>query len=146
RAGNPDRSAYPVARTKGSHRAAAPEPALRLLVLRSVHRHLRRHPQLGGLTSDQRQRGEGRTALRPSSVRVGLVITLLATVAGGFCWWGWHLLGEGARLEPGMVLPLAVLGLGGVLLRERNLGPHLGVSVSSVVLAAAVALVGPVGA
>ncbi|GAA1170749.1 hypothetical protein GCM10009584_09630 [Ornithinimicrobium humiphilum] len=67
-------------------------------------------------------------------------------MAGGFCWWGWHLLGEGARLEPGVVLPLAVLGLGGVLLRERNLGPHLGVSVSSVVLAAAVALVGPVGA
>ena len=47
---------------------------------------------------------------------------------------------------PEIVIPLAVLGVGGVLLRERNLGPHLGVSVISVVLAAAVALVGPAGA
>ncbi len=43
-------------------------------------------------------------------------------------------------------MPLVALGIGGVLLRERNLGPHLGVSVISVVLAAAVALTGPAGA
>lgn len=44
------------------------------------------------------------------------------------------------------MVPLVALGVGGVLLRERNLGPHLGVSVISVVLAAAVALTGPAGA
>lgn len=79
-------------------------------------------------------------------MRVGLVIALLATTAGLCGWWGWALLGDEARARPEVVVPLALLGFGGVLLRERNLGAHLGVSVSSVVLAAAVALAGPVGA
>lgn len=60
--------------------------------------------------------------------------------------WGWHRLGPDAQLDPVIVLPLVALGVGGVLLRERDLGPHLGVSVISVVLAAAVALTGPAGA
>ncbi len=61
-------------------------------------------------------------------------------------WWGWHHLGPDARVDPVIVVPLVALGVGGVLLRERDLGPHLGVSVISVVLGAAVALTGPTGA
>ncbi|AXH97675.1 HD-GYP domain-containing protein [Ornithinimicrobium avium] len=79
-------------------------------------------------------------------MRVGIVVFLLAAVAVAGSWWGWRELGPDARLEPDIVVPLVGLGVGGVLLRERNLGPHLGVSVISVVLAAAVALTGPAGA
>jgi len=70
----------------------------------------------------------------------------MAAVAAAASWWGGHLAGREAQLEPDVVVPLGVLGIGGVLLRERNMGPHLGVSVISVVLAAAVALTGPTGA
>lgn len=44
------------------------------------------------------------------------------------------------------VLVLTVLGIVGASLRERELGPHLGVSVATVILAAALPLVGPMGA
>ena len=43
-------------------------------------------------------------------------------------------------------MPLVLLGVVGVTLRERELGPHLGVSLATVVLAAALPLVGPLGA
>jgi len=46
--------------------------------------------------------------------------------------------------QPALVL--AVLGVLGASLRERDLGPHLGVSVATVILAAALPLVGPTGA
>lgn len=85
-------------------------------------------------------------APRSSSFRVTLVIGFLVLVTVAASWWGWHLLGDDAELHPEIVLPLVGLGIGGVLLRERNLGPHIGVSVISVVLAAAVALAGPIGA
>lgn len=75
-----------------------------------------------------------------------MVIALLAVIAAGGAAWGWHQLGGRTGLEPSVVIPLVGLGMGGVLLRERNLGPHLGVSVASVVLSAAVALAGPLGA
>ena len=39
-----------------------------------------------------------------------------------------------------------VLAVGGVLLRDRQLSPHLTVTVGTVVLAAAIPLAGPVGA
>jgi hypothetical protein len=77
---------------------------------------------------------------------VGLVIGLLVIVAGVTVSWGWQLLTPGDPLDLKIAVPLTVLGIGGVLLRERDLGPHFGISVTSVVLAAAVALAGPVGA
>jgi hypothetical protein len=63
--------------------------------------------------------------------------------AGALCWAGltavdppaWH-----------FVAVLTALGATGASLRERELGPYLGVSFATVVLAAALALVGPGGA
>lgn len=71
---------------------------------------------------------------------------LLAVVAAAAAWYGTRVLGAGPTPRLGVVVPLTALGIGGVLLRERKLGPHIGVSVTSVVLAAAVALAGPGGA
>lgn len=101
---------------------------------------------MGGLTTESPTRREGLAASRASSLRVGLVIGLLAGIAVVASWFGWQALGSEGALRSAVMLPLAALGIGGVLLRERNLGPHLGVSVTSVVLAAAVALAGPTGA
>lgn len=79
-------------------------------------------------------------------MRVDAYITILAGVAGIVCWWGWARAGEAGRPDPVVVLALAVLGVAGVALRQRDLGPHLGVSVAMVVLAAALPLAGPSGA
>ena len=51
------------------------------------------------------------------------------------------------RTPPGLaVTVLTLLGILGSSLRERDLGPHVGVSVATVILAAAFPLVGPAGA
>lgn len=74
------------------------------------------------------------------------MIGALALVAAACAWLGAALLDEGSVQLGRVLVPLVVLGIAGVHLRQTNLGPHLGVSVISVVLAAAVALVGPWGA
>lgn len=61
-------------------------------------------------------------------------------------WWGWRFIGEPVPLDLRSFVPLTILGVAGVLLRERRLGPHLGVTVVTVVLAAAIPLAGPLGA
>lgn len=66
----------------------------------------------------------------------------LATVA--FVTTAWILLDVSPPL--GTVAVLTVLGLVGIALRERELGPHLGVSFGTVVIAAALPMVGPAGA
>ncbi|OLT19657.1 hypothetical protein BJF81_07810 [Ornithinimicrobium sp. CNJ-824] len=75
-----------------------------------------------------------------------LYILLLGVLATAVCWWGWTRAGGAGPPDPVVVLALAVLGVAGVALRERDLGPHLGVSVAMVVLAAALPLAGPSGA
>ena len=77
---------------------------------------------------------------------VDVYILALAGVAAVVCWWEWSGTGGDGRLDPVVVLALAVMGVAGVALRERDLGPHLGVSVAMVVLAAALPLAGPSGA
>ncbi len=79
-------------------------------------------------------------------MRVDLYILLLGVLATAVCWWGWTRGGGAGPPDPVVVLALAVLGVAGVALRERDLGPHLGVSVAMVVLAAALPLAGPSGA
>ncbi len=75
----------------------------------------------------------------PVGLYVGSVC-LLAILLGVL---GWQLTGS----PPGdAVAVLTVLGILGSSLRERDLGPHLGVSVATVILAAALPLVGPAGA
>lgn len=78
-------------------------------------------------------------------MRVGAFVALLGAVAALLGWWGWVL--NGSRpLEVAVVVPLTVLGVLGVILRERQLGPHIGVSVATVVLATALPLAGSAGA
>ncbi len=79
-------------------------------------------------------------------MRVGVVIGGLTLLAVVLAVWGQALPGGDRAPFLSVTLPLVVLGIGGVHLRQTNLGPHLGVSVISVVLAAAVALAGPTGA
>ena len=78
----------------------------------------------------------------PVGIYIYITLVCLAAVALGYV---------GSRVEPGpptwdAVAVLTVLGIVGASLRERELGPHLGVSVATVILAAAFPLVGPVGA
>lgn len=54
--------------------------------------------------------------------------------------------GEDPKLPVSVLVPLTIIGVLGVLLRERDLGPHLGVSLATVVLAAALPLAGTAGA
>lgn len=67
----------------------------------------------------------------------------MAAVVG---WLGWRQLWGSAPLDPRSLVPLALLAVVGVLVRERGLGPHLGITVGTVVLAAAIPLTGPGGA
>ncbi|MCK0111127.1 HD domain-containing protein [Ornithinimicrobium sp. F0845] len=83
---------------------------------------------------------------RPSeqaTATVGIYITsvcLLAVLVAAF---DWRASGP-PTWNP--VIVLTVLGILGSSLRERELGPHLGVSVATVILAAALPLAGPAGA
>ncbi|MFK5634633.1 MULTISPECIES: HD-GYP domain-containing protein [unclassified Ornithinimicrobium] len=78
-------------------------------------------------------------------MRVWPFVALLAATAVLLGWWGWVLDGS-QPVDVTVVVPLTVLGVLGVILRERNLGPHIGVSVATVVLATALPLAGSVGA
>lgn len=75
---------------------------------------------------------------------VGLYIASVCTVALLLALVGWR------RIDPSAdwsaVVVLTVLGILGSSMRERDLGPHLGVSVATVILAAALPLTGPAGA
>lgn len=71
------------------------------------------------------------------------VLSAVALIAVGLGLW---FTADDLRWEPEVLIPLSLLGVLGVLLRERDLGPHVGVSVATVVLAAAIPLAGPHGA
>lgn len=89
----------------------------------------------------------GPSGSRPASaVPVGLYIASLALLALLCAWLGWLWLGDEFQVHLQLLIPLVVLGVAGVLLRERDLGQHLGISVATVVLAATIPLAGPVGA
>ena len=92
------------------------------------------------------QRGVGLGGPRPASLPLALYIAGLALIAALGAWAGWLWLGNEFTIDLSLLLPLVILGAAGVVLRERGLGPHLGVSVAAVVLAAAIPLAGPVGA
>ena len=77
----------------------------------------------------------GRTGPRPHVLPVVLLIVALASIAALAAWAGWLLVGEPGGLNLRVLVPLMVLAYVGVLLRERSVGPHMGVSLSMVVLA-----------
>lgn len=91
-------------------------------------------------------KGAGPSDPRPTHVRVALLIGGLAFTALLVAWTGWRYVGESVPLDVRSFVPLTILAVAGVLLRERRLGPHLGVTVGTVVLAAAIPLAGPMGA
>ena len=74
------------------------------------------------------------------------LIVALAAIAALSAQAGWVWMEPANHLDLRVLVPLMVLGYVGVLLRERAVGPHMGVSLSMVVLAAAIPLVGPHGA
>lgn len=88
----------------------------------------------------------GSSGPRPALLPVVALVAGLALLALATGLVGWRWVGGGVGFEPGVLVPLVLLGALGVLLRERALGPHIGVSVTTVVLAAAIPLVGPHGA
>lgn len=75
-----------------------------------------------------------------------LLILVLGAIAASSVWAGWLWVGAPDQLDLRVFVPLTILAYVGVLLRERAVGPHMGVSLSMVVLAAAIPLVGPHGA
>lgn len=93
----------------------------------------------------QSARGQGR-APRPSdqtSAAVGVYVTAVCLLALALGLVGLQV----GRTPPGVaVAVLTGLGILGSSLRERDLGPHVGVSVATVILAAALPLAGPAGA
>lgn len=89
-------------------------------------------------------KGRSRSGAAPSRVPVAAYVAALTLAALAF------VLASVVLLEATpswtVVVVLTLLGLLGVTLRERELGPHLGVSFATVVLAAALPLAGPAGA
>lgn len=79
--------------------------------------------------------------MRPRLVVAAFLVLAAVLVAAG--WQAWQ---QDHGLSWSVVVPLLMLGAAGVALRERGLGPQLGVSVATVVLAGAIPLAGPVGA
>lgn len=88
-------------------------------------------------------RGRSRSGAAPSSLPVNAYVTALTLAALAFVVASSVLLQRELSVR---VIVLTLLGLLGVTLRERELGPHLGVSFATVVLAAALPLAGPAGA
>lgn len=78
-----------------------------------------------------------------TSRSVGIYIASVCLLAVALLVVGWRIAGPPATTA---AVVLTVLGLLGSSLRERELGPHVGVSVATVILAAALPLVGPAGA
>lgn len=91
-------------------------------------------------------KGAGPADPRPTFVRVSLLVGGLAVTAVVVAWIGWRFVGEPVPLDLRSFVPLTILAVAGALLRERRLGVHLGVTVGTVVLAAAIPLAGPMGA
>lgn len=88
----------------------------------------------------------GRDDPRPSRVPVAVLIGALAVVAIVLAAWGSLWFEPVPTIGAGVLVLLLALATLGVLLRERGLGPHWGISVATVVLAATIPLAGPVGA
>lgn len=78
-------------------------------------------------------------------MRVWALVGALGVAAVLAAWWGVHADGRGG-LDPSELVTLVLLGVAGVLLREREVGRHLGFSLATVVLAATLPLAGAVGA
>lgn len=95
-------------------------------------------------THTPRRRVRAHAGSAPSVAAIWLYIAALALTAVGLAIGSWVLLSARPPAEP--LLILTGLSLLGSWIRERELGPHLGVSFGAVVLAAALPLVGPVGA
>lgn len=91
-------------------------------------------------------RGGAGSGSRPSVFPVVLLIASLAAVAAAAAIVGWAWVGEREQLNAQELVVLVLLAYVGVLLRERAVGPHMGVSVATVVFAAAIPLSGPHGA
>lgn len=141
--------AGPAARSPGSVRGSAKgisrdpvphrPPELRLLPVRA------RAPArllLGGLTQHNRAtRGQHRSGAGPASASVWAYIATLAALTAILTGWAWEL-SDRSGLSLVRLAVLTALGVLGVTLRERDIGPHLGVSLGTVVLAAALPLVG----
>lgn len=89
-------------------------------------------------------KGWTRTGSTPSTLLIAAYISALTLAAIAFVTTAWILLDVSPPL--GTVAVLTLLGLLGIALREREMGPHLGVSFGTVVLAAALPMVGPAGA
>lgn len=87
-----------------------------------------------------------RSGPRPSVLPVVLLIAALAVIAALSAWAGWARVATPEEPYLRVLVALMVLAYVGVNLRERAVGPHMGVSLSMVVLAAAIPLVGPQGA
>ncbi len=88
----------------------------------------------------RRRAGKGAASSPVLLLYIGaLVLCAVALVA-----FGW----EAQPVPPDVeaVVVLCVLGILGASLRERSLGPRIGISIGSVILAAAIPLVGPAGA
>lgn len=74
---------------------------------------------------------------------MGVYVSAICLLALALALVGWQV----GRPPPGVaVAVLTGLGILGSSLRERDLGPHVGVSVATVILAAALPLAGPAGA
>ncbi|MFK5690449.1 HD-GYP domain-containing protein [Ornithinimicrobium sp. LYQ92] len=79
-------------------------------------------------------------------MRVAVLVGGMSLAAAGLVWWTLVSLQPTAGVKLGGLAILLGLAIMGVLLRERGLGPSLGVSVATVVMAAAIPVAGPVGA
>lgn len=95
-------------------------------------------------TRTSQRRGSDRSDPTPSAAAIWAYVAGLTVLAVGFVVAPLLLLSADPPAENLMVLTL--LALLGSWLRERDLGPHLGLSFVGVILSAALALVGPVGA
>lgn len=91
-------------------------------------------------------RGAGPADPRLSHAPVHLLIAGLVLTSLLVAYVGWRWVGDPVPLDVRAFVPLTILGVAGVLLRERRLSTHLGVTVVTVVLAAAIPLAGPMGA
>lgn len=95
------------------------------------------------LASPQRSGAERPRATERTSLPVGVYIASVCALALLLAVVAWQRT-TGPAWDAVVVLTL--LGVLGSSLRERDLGPHVGVSVATVILAAALPLVGPEGA
>lgn len=101
-------------------------------------------PEQHAASGKSASRGRARNGSAPSTLSVPAYVAALTLAAVAFVSASWVLLETTPPFS--IVAVLTLLALLGNSLRERELGPHLGVSFATVVLAAALPLVGPAGA